>query len=83
VKDPGIPIPVLVAATRIAGPLSQSRSMPLSVVFFSMACLSFVLLADVLGIPTEILSQSAAAAAVGMIIAVGGVAGIAARYAFG
>jgi hypothetical protein len=57
--------------------------MPLSVVFFSMACLSFVLLPTFWATPTEILSQSAAAAAVEMINAVGSVAGIAALYAFG
>jgi hypothetical protein len=76
-------IPMFIAANGLPGPLSQPRSIPLSVVFFSMARLSLVWLPIFWAIPTEILSQSAAAAAVGMINAVGSVAGFAAPYAFG
>jgi len=57
--------------------------MPLAVVWFTMVCLGYAYLPTFWAIPTEILSQSAAAAAVGTINAVGSVAGFAGPYAFG
>jgi MFS transporter, ACS family, tartrate transporter len=76
-------VPLFVAATGLLGLISQPRSIPLSVVLFTLACLSYAYLPTFWTIPTEILSQSVAAAAVGMINAVGSVAGFAGPYAFG
>lgn len=76
-------IPMFVAAMGCLGLISQPRSMALSVVFFTMACLSAAYLPTFWAIPTEILSRSAAAAAVGMINALGSIAGFAGPYLFG
>ena len=48
-----------------------------------MACVGSAYLPALWAIPTEILSQASAAAAVGMINAVGSVAGFAGPYLFG
>jgi MFS transporter, ACS family, tartrate transporter len=76
-------VPLFIAATGLLGLISQPHSIPLSVVLFTMACLSYAYLPTFWAIPTGILTQSAAAAAVGMINAVGSVAGFAGPYAFG
>jgi len=76
-------VPLFIAAGGLLGLISQPRSMPLAVVWFTMVCLGYVYLPTFWAIPTEILSQSAAAAAVGTINAVGSVAGFAGPYAFG
>ncbi len=65
------------------GVLSPLRSTPLLVVWFTMVCLAYAYLPAFWAIPTEILGRSAAAAAVGMINAVGSVAGFAGPYLFG
>ncbi|MFY9531477.1 MAG: MFS transporter [Candidatus Acidiferrales bacterium] len=75
--------PLFIAAIGLLGLIAQPRSIPLSVVLFTMVCLAYAYLPTFWAIPTEILSQSAAAAAVGMINAVGSVAGFAGPYAFG
>jgi nitrate/nitrite transporter NarK len=76
-------VPMFIAATGLLGLISQPRSIPLSVALFTMACLSYAYLPTFWAIPTELLSQSAAAAAVGMVNAVGSAAGFAGPYLFG
>ena len=76
-------IPMFTAAIGLLGLLAQPRSISLSIVFFSLTCMSNAYLPTFWAIPTEILSQSTAAAAVGMINALGSVAGFAGPYAFG
>jgi ACS family tartrate transporter-like MFS transporter len=75
--------PLFIAAIGLLGLITQPRSIPLSVVLFTMVCMAYAYLPTFWAIPTEILSQSAAAAAVGMINAIGSVAGFAGPYAFG
>jgi MFS transporter, ACS family, tartrate transporter len=76
-------IPLFVAAAGFMGLVAQARSIPLSLLFFTMACVSSAFLPTFWAIPTEILSQSTAAAAVGMINSVGNIAGFASPYLFG
>jgi len=76
-------VPMFVAAAGLLGLISPLGSVPLSVVWFTTACLAYAYLPAFWAIPTEILSRSAAAAAVGMINAVGSVAGFAGPYALG
>lgn len=76
-------IPMFIAAAGLLGLISQPRSIPLSVVLFTMVCVAFAYLPTFWAIPTEILSQSAAAAAVGMINSVGSAAGFAGPHVFG
>ena len=78
-----VAIPTLVAAVALLGLALQPRSMSLSLVLFTMVGISMGYLPAFWAVPTEILSQSAAAAAVGMINAVGSVAGFAGPYLFG
>ena len=74
-------IPLFVAASGALGLISQPGS--LSLAWFTMVCLAFAYLPTFWAIPTELLSQSAAAAAVGLINAVGSFAGFAGPYIFG
>jgi len=76
-------LPMFVAAAGILGVLSPIRSTPFLVLGFTIVGLVFAYLPTFWAIPTEILSRSAAAAAVGMINSVGSVAGFAGPYAFG
>ncbi len=76
-------VPMFIAATGLLGLISQPRSIPLSVVLFTMVSIAYAYLPTFWAIPTELLSQSAAAAAVGMINAVGSAAGFAGPYLFG
>jgi ACS family tartrate transporter-like MFS transporter len=76
-------VPLFIAATGLLGLVSQPRSIPLSVVLFTMVCMAYAYLPTFWAIPIELLRQSAAAAAVGMINAVGSVAGFAGPYLFG
>ncbi len=76
-------VPLFVAAIALLALLGQPRSTTLSVLSFTFVCTSFAYLPAFWAIPTEILSQSAAAATVGMINAAGSVAGFAGPYAFG
>ena len=76
-------VPSLVAATGLLGLLFQPHSTPLSLVLISLATLGNAYLPAMWAMPTEYLSKSAAAAAVGMINAVGSVAGFAGPYLFG
>ncbi len=76
-------IPLFIAAAGLLGLASQHSSIPLSLVLFTMVAIGLAYLPAFWAIPTEILSQSAAAVAVGMINAVGNVAGFAGPYLFG
>ena len=76
-------VPLFIAAAGLLGLVTQPRSIPLSLVLFTMVAMGSAYLPTFWAIPTEILSQSAAAAAVGMINAVGSVAGFAGPYLFG
>ena len=76
-------VPVMIAAAGFLGLVGQPRSIPLSLVLFTMVATGFAYLPTFWAIPTEILGQTAAAAAVGMINAVGSVAGFAGPYLFG
>ena len=75
--------PMFIAAVGLLGLITQPRSIALSVIFFSMAGMAAAYLPTFWAIPTEILSQSAAAASVGMINALGSIAGFAGPYLFG
>lgn len=75
--------PLLIAATGSVGLIFQPHSLGLSLVLFSMVATVLAYLPTFWAIPTEILSQSAAAAAVGLINAVGNIAGFAGPYLFG
>lgn len=63
--------------------ISQPSSLFVLVVFFALGANIYSFLPTFFAIPTETLSQSAAAAAVGMINSFGSVAGFAGPYAFG
>jgi ACS family tartrate transporter-like MFS transporter len=76
-------VPLFIAAAGFLGVVAQARSIPLSLLFFTMAGLGSAFLPTFWAIPTEILSRSSAAAAVGMINAVGSIAGFASPYLFG
>ena len=76
-------IPLFVSAVGLPGLILQPRSIPLSLVFFTMVCMVYAYLPTFWAIPTEILTQSGAAAAVGFINAVGSLAGFAGPYLFG
>ena len=76
-------VPALLAAAALLGLATQPRSMALSLVLFTIVGIGIAYLPVFWAVPHEILSQSAAAAAVGMINAVGSVAGFAGPYLFG
>jgi len=76
-------VPLFIAAAGLIGLISQPRSISLSVVLFTMVCMAYAYLPTFWAIPTELLKQSAAAAAVGLINAVGSAAGFAGPYLFG
>jgi ACS family tartrate transporter-like MFS transporter len=76
-------VPMFVSAIGVLGLLGQPRSIPVSIVLFTMVCIAFAYLPTFWAIPTEILSQSAAAAAVGMVNAVASVAGFVGPHLFG
>jgi MFS transporter, ACS family, tartrate transporter len=75
--------PVLIATVGFAGLLAEPRSVPVLVLLLSMVTLGSAYLPAFWAIPTEILSESAAAASVGMINAIGSIAGFAGPYLFG
>ena len=76
-------VPLLIAAAALLGLLSQPRGVALPLVLFTLVGMAFSYLPVFWAIPTEILSQSTAAAVVGMINAVGSAAGFAGPYLFG
>jgi ACS family tartrate transporter-like MFS transporter len=76
-------VPAFLIAAGLLGLIVQPRSVPLSLLLFTMVGMGSAYLPALWAVPTEILSQSAAAAAVGMINAVGSVADFAGPYLFG
>lgn len=76
-------VPQLIAAIALVGLLVLPRSTSLMVVLFTLVCLVFAFLPVFWTLPAELLSESAAAAAVGMINAVASIAGFAGPYVFG
>jgi MFS transporter, ACS family, tartrate transporter len=75
--------PLFIMAPALLGLTLQPGSTSLTVALFTIAGVHLAFLPVFWAIPTEILGASAAAAAVGMINAVGSVAGFAGPYAFG
>src|SRR5262249_49094168 len=75
--------PLFITAGGLLGLSSLPSSSWIMIIFFSIACLYIAFLSAFLAIPTEILSESKAAVAVGMINALASVAGFAGPYAFG
>ena len=76
-------VPILAASCALLALISSPRSTPVFVFLFSIVTMSYAYFPAFWSIPTEILSRSAAAAAVGLINGVGSVAGFAGPYAFG
>ena len=76
-------VPFLIAAAGLLGLLTHTRSIPFSLLLFTMVGMGTSYLPVFWAIPTEILGQSAAAAVVGMINSVGSLAGFAGPYLFG
>jgi ACS family tartrate transporter-like MFS transporter len=75
--------PVFAASIALLGLTTLPRTTGLTVALFTVVCMAYSFIPIVFAMPCEILSQSAAAAAVGLINAVGSVAGFAGPYAFG
>lgn len=78
-----VAIPTFIAAAGLLCLALEPRSMGLSLVLFTIVGIGNAYLPVFWALPTEVLSQSAAAAAVGMINAVGSIAGFAGPYLFG
>jgi MFS transporter, ACS family, tartrate transporter len=76
-------IPQFIAAIALFALIMLPTSTRVSVTFFTLMCLMWAFLPVFWAMPGEILSESAAAAGVGMINAVGSVAGFAGPFAFG
>src|SRR5262249_19647370 len=76
-------IPNFLVALGILGLLKQPQPLPISILLFSVLALGYSFEGPFWSMPTELLSQSAAATAVGLVAAVGNVAGFAGPYAFG
>jgi MFS family permease len=76
-------VPMFIAGIGLLGLIAQPSSISLSILLFTQTSIAGAYLPTFWAIPTEILGQSAAAAAVGMINALGSVAGFAGPYAFG
>lgn len=75
--------PGLIAAVGLVGLLLQPHSVPLALFFFVLIGIGNSYLPVFWAIPTEILTKSSAAAAVGMINAIGSIAGFAGPFLFG
>lgn len=76
-------VPMFVAALGALALITQVRSLPLLVLFFTMIACSNAFLSAFWAIPTTLLSRSAAAAAVGLINAIASIAGFASPYLLG
>lgn len=76
-------VPSLMAAAGLLGLVFQPHSTPISLLLITLATLGNAYLPALWAMPTEYLTKSAAAAAVGMINAVGSIAGFAGPYLFG
>ena len=76
-------VPMFIAAIGSLGLIAHPHSISVAMVFFTLACIASAYLPTFWAIPTEILSESTAAAAVGMINALGSIAGFSGPYIFG
>jgi ACS family tartrate transporter-like MFS transporter len=76
-------VPLFIAAAGFLCLISLPSSTLMTVLFFSMICVILAFLPVFWAIPTEILSDSKAAVAVGTINALASLAGFAGPYAFG
>src|SRR5262249_55114556 len=76
-------VPLFITAGGLLCLVSLPSSSLIMIFAFSMACMYMAFLPAFWAIPTEILSESKAAVAVGMINALASVAGFASPYAFG
>jgi ACS family tartrate transporter-like MFS transporter len=76
-------VPLFISAVGLLCLISLPSSTAMMVLLLSMTCVFLAFLPAFWAIPTEILSESTAAVAVGMINALASVAGFAGPYAFG
>ena len=76
-------VPSFIAAAGLLGLVMQPHSTPLTIVLFTVATAGNAYLPALWAMPTEFLSKSAAAAAVGLVNAVGSIAGLAGPFLFG
>jgi MFS transporter, ACS family, tartrate transporter len=76
-------VPQFIAATALFGLIALPVSTWMSLTLFAMLCSIYAFLPVFWAMPSEVLSEQAAAAGVGMINAVGSVAGFAGPYLFG
>ena len=76
-------VPLFISAIGLLALVGRPHSMVLTVALFSMVSINTAYLPIFWAIPTELLTATAAAAAVGAINAVGSIAGFAGPYAFG
>jgi ACS family tartrate transporter-like MFS transporter len=76
-------VPMFIAAIGSLGLIAQPGSISIAMVFFTLTAVANAYLPTFWAIPTEILSETTAAAAVGMINALGSIAGFAGPYVFG
>jgi MFS transporter, ACS family, tartrate transporter len=76
-------VPVLIVTVGFLGLLAGPSSVPILLLLLTMVTLGNAYLPAFWAIPTEILSESVAAASVGMINAIGSIAGFAGPYLFG
>ena len=76
-------VPSLIAAAALLGLAAHPQSIPVLLTLFTLATIGNAYLPALWAMPTELLCKSAAAASVGMINAVGSVAGFAGPYLFG
>ncbi len=76
-------VPQFIAAIALFALIALPASTSVSVTFFTLMCIMWAFLPVFWAMPGEILSESAAAAGVGMVNSVGSVAGFAGPFAFG
>lgn len=76
-------VPVFIVAAGAIGIVNRPSSMAVAILFFTMMAMGTAYLPVFWAIPTEALSQSMAAAAVGMINAIASIAGFAGPAIFG
>jgi ACS family tartrate transporter-like MFS transporter len=75
--------PLLIAAAGSLCVITQPHSLAISILFFTMIAVVMAFYPPIWSLPTELLSRTAAAAAVGMIAAMGNISGFAGPYVFG
>lgn len=76
-------LPVLIAALGALGLITLPQSLPMTLFLFSLLGVQFAFLPAFWSIPTEILSEAAAAAAVGVMSCIANVAGFVGPILFG